>query len=174
MLNKPLTKQLILLSDSKGNYLKPYTEYTDKYGHSVDFACKKGARFCDSYIWLDKFLPGKVQKYKQVVLYVFLGTGDLTVRQGKYIQLRHSSDRIAVSYLQSQIDRYIKFVSEFPSVSLIFLDSVPYSIQEWNKSRGHRDPNTFLHQDLKLYERICPVNDYIRHVNYSAGMKSPN
>ena len=109
-----------------------------------------------------------------MVLYVFLGTCDLTVRQGKYIQLRHLSDRVAVSYLQSQIDRYINFVSEFPSVSLIFLDIVPYSIQEWNKSRGHRDPNTFLHQDLKLNERICLVNDYIRHVNYSAVVKSPN
>ena len=86
VLNKPLTKHLNLLSDSKGNYLKPYTEYTDKYGHSVDFACKKGTRFCYSYIWLEKILPGKVQKYKQVVFYVFLGTCDLTVRQGKYIR----------------------------------------------------------------------------------------
>ena len=73
VLNKPLSKHPILLGDSKGNYLKPYTEYIEKYGYSIDFACKKGARFCDGYIWLELDLPLKVQMYKQVVLYVFLG-----------------------------------------------------------------------------------------------------
>ena len=174
ILNRPLRKQPILLSDSKGNYLKPYTEYIEQYGYTIDLACKKGARFCDSYFWLERNLARKVQNYNQVVLFVLLGTCDLTVRKGKYIQLRHSSDSIAVSYLQSQIDRYIRFVSEFSSVTLIFLDIVPYSIKEWNKSRGHSDPDLFLQQDLELYERICLVNDYIRHVNYCAGVKSPN
>ena len=106
---------------------------------------------------------------------MFLGNCDLTLRQGQFFNLRHNSDSIAVSYLQSQIHKYIKFVSEFPSVKLIFLEIVPHSIQKWNKSGGNKEPKIFLQQDIVFYERICLINDYcIRQVNYNAGVKSPN
>ena len=58
-------------------------------------------------------------------------------------------------------------------MKLIFLEIVPHSVQEWNKSRGHKEPRIFLQQDIVLYERVCLINDCIRHVNYNAGVKPP-
>lgn len=178
-----LTKQPILIADSKGNYLKYHSDIIENFGYTVDFECRKGARFVDYYYWLRDNLQRKVHQYGRIVLYIYLGTCDLTHfiqsdpltrrRRQNFIELRHNDDRIAVEYLRYQIDRYFHFVASFPTVSIVFLEIPPYSIQEWNKSRGHPDPKSFLSQDLILYERISLVNDYIKSVNQLTGVRSP-
>ena len=103
------------------------------------------------------------------MIYCFVGTCDLTRfiesnptekrKHQKFIELRHSSDFEAVQSLIYEINRYLKFISKFPSVKIIFLEIPPYSIREWNKAKGHPDPDSFLSQDLALYERLSLVND---------------
>lgn len=168
-----LTKQPILIGDSKGNYLKSHSDLIEQFHSFIDFQCRGGARFADYFPWLVKNLQKKVDRYGCITLYIFLGTCDLTTRKGKYIELRHTDDAIAVSYLKYQIDRFFNFVSNFPTVSIVFLEIPPYSIQEWNKSRGHRDYKSFLSQDLALYERLSLVNEYIKTVNERTNVKSP-
>lgn len=168
-----LSKQPIIIGDSKGNYLKPHSDLITQFGYNIDFECKGGARFIDYYYWLQSNLRKKVNKYGQVVLYVFLGTCDLTVRKGKFIELRHTDDATAISYLKYQIDRFRHFISQFHAVSVVFLEIPPYSIQEWNKSKGHKDPKSFLSQDLALYERLSLVNEHIKLLNELANVRSP-
>ena len=168
-----LIKQPILIGDSKGNYLKSHSDLFAQFGFNLDFECRGGARFVDYYYWLQSNLYKKVNKCGSIVLYIFLGTCDLTIRKGKFIELRHSSHDSAVSYLIYQIDRFRSFIARFPSVSVVFLEIPPYSIQEWNKSRGHRDPKSFLSQDLALYERLCSVNEHIKAVNDQKHFRSP-
>lgn len=168
-----LRKQPILISDSKGNYLKNHSDLFDQYGYFVDFQCRSGARFGDYLSWLNYNLDKKVRQYGNIILYVWLGTCDLTFRKGRFIDLRHNNDSIAVSYLKHQINRYCEFVSNYPTVSLVFLEIPPYSIISWNRSRGHRDPTSFHSQDLILYERICLVNEYIKEVNRLSSVVSP-
>lgn len=171
--NGRLTRQPILLSDSKGNYLKPHSDLITQFHSNLDIQCRGGARFQDYYCWLRSNLHKKVNCYGDITLYVFLGTCDLTLREGKYIQLRHDDVTVAFAYLKYHIDRYISFISQFPSVKLVFLEIPPYSIQAWNKSKGHRDPDCFLSQDLSLYESISLVNEYIRIVNERTCVTSP-
>lgn len=168
-----LWKQPILISDSKGNYLKTHSDLIEQFHHHIDFQCRGGARFVDYFHWLKYNLAKKVTQYGHIIIYCFLGTCDLTLRKGKYIQLRHDDDRVAISYLQYQIDRYRDFVANFPTVSIVFLEIPPYSIQQWNKSKGHRDPSVFRSQDLILYERISVVNEYIKTVNERTSFRSP-
>lgn len=191
--NGTLKRKPILISDSKGNCLKPHSDLLSQFRYNIDFQCRGGIRFQEQYYWLLSNLKNKIRQYGNIVVYVWLGTCDLTLkisedvlvsvpgnsynnfrkRKTNFIELRHKTDREAVSYLQFQIDRIVSFVSGFPTVKLVFLEIPPYSIEEWNLSKGHRDPTSFHSQDLKLAERISLVNEYISYVNEKVSVKSP-
>ena len=168
-----LTKQPILIADSKGNYLKPHEDLIRQFGYSIDFQCFPGARFSDYYFWLKNNLHKKVRQFGQIVLYIWLGTCDFTYKKGREINLRHADDNAAVSYLKFQIDRYFDFVANFPTVSIIFLEIPYYSLESYYSSKGHRDPTIFRSQDLVLKERIALVNEYIKEVNQFTSVISP-
>lgn len=163
----------ILIADSKGNYLKSHSDIISNFGYSVEFVCRGGARFQDYFHWLRYNLENKVNQYGNIVLYIWLGTCDLSVKKGKFTELRHTDDSTAISYMKFQIDRYISFVSNFPSVTLVFLEIPPYSIKEWNHSKGFHNPQLFHSQDLILLERVSLVNEYIRLVNENTFVTSP-
>ena len=123
----------IFISDSKGNYIRNHSDLIEDFGYTIDFICKGGARFQDYYHWLTRNLHKKVHEFGNIVLFIWLGTCDLTSRQGKYIDLRHRDDATAISNLKFQIDRYCAFVSNFKTVKLVFLEIPPYSIEVWNR-----------------------------------------
>lgn len=174
-LEKPdtLSYTPILLATSKGNYLKFHSDLVDQYKINIEFHCKPGGRFADFYPWLARYLPGKVYKYGKIVLYIWLGTCDLTYKSGKFIQLRHSSDHEAVTYLIEQINKFQAYLKEYSaSVKPIFLEIPPYSIQVWNSSRGHQNPEIFKIDDSLLSHRIALVNEYIASINAVNGVTS--
>ena len=172
-LDSPLYKKPVLVSDSKGNYLRCHSDIIEEFGYNFEFACKGGARFQDQYNWLTRNLPRLVQKYGDLVLYIWLGTCDLTNRRGRFIDLRHSDDNTAVSYIKNQIDKFISYISHYPTVKFVFLEIPPYSIEHWNRSKGHSHPSSFHQNDLVLTERINLVNDYIREINEKSEVVSP-
>lgn len=183
----PLKYKPILVSDSKGNYLKNHSHIIEEKGYSIDFVCRGGLRFLDQFYWLKNNLQRKVNTYKHVVLYIWLGTCDLTVKnkivytdsnnkiiRRNYIDLRHSSDTTAVTYIQNQIKKYLDFVSHFPTVKIVFLKIPYYSIQYYNKYLGNENFASFRENDLRLTDRITLINDFIQEVNKSNGFRSPN
>ena len=157
----------------------------NQFHYSLEFQCRGGARFQDYFYWLQHNLSNKVAQYGKIVLYVWLGTCDFTVKSDLqdptvshrnfkkkiYIQLRHETVSEAVSYLKYQTARYLSIISNFPSVSVVFLEVPPYSIKQWNRNKGHRD--IFHSQDLILSERMSLVNEYIRFVNENNSVTSP-
>lgn len=156
----------ILISTSKGNYLKNHVDLARSYNLEIDFHCKPGGRFNDFYIWLNRELPTKLHTHKKVVLYIWLGTCDLSYKSGRFVYLRHVTDNAAVSYLIEQIDKFRKLLLRFgPSVKPVFLEIPPYSIQNWNLVKGHPDPGVFKADDVALGHRIALVNEYISCVN---------
>ena len=56
--------------------------------------------------------------------------------KSRCIELRHTDDSLAVVYLKNQVDKYLKDVASFPSVSIVFLEIPSYSKVEWNTSKG--------------------------------------
>ena len=95
-----------MLADSKGNYLKLYADLINQFRYSIEFQCRGGARFQDYFYWLQHNLSNKFAQYDKIVLYVWLGTCDFTVKSDlqdptvshrnfkkkNYIQLRHATD----------------------------------------------------------------------------------
>ena len=183
----PLKSKPILLSDSKGNYLREFSYLIENEGYSIEFICRGGLRFLDQYFWLQNNLRKKVDKYGYITLYCFLGTCDLTLKKTKYvtnshgksirknyIDLRHSTDAEAFTYIQTQIDRYVDFVSKFPTVKIVFLKIPLYSIQRYNKYLGNDDYADYRQSDFRLTDRIALCNDYIAEINRSNSVTSPN
>ena len=180
-----LTRKPIFLSDSKGRYIEKHRDLITQFGYSIEFNFFGGARFWNYYIWLQKNLAVKVEKYGDIVLYVWLGTCDLTVKHTEYekfgsrvkklqyIDLRHSSDAFAVNYVKQQIDKFIQYVSNFPSVKIVFLEIPCYSIVQYNKHLRYPQTEGFLEKEYILNERIGIINDYIREVNSNSGLDTP-
>ena len=182
----PLKYKPILLSDSKGNYLREFSSIIEETGYSIEFQCRGGLRLLDQFFWLRHNLYKKVNKYGHVVVFVWLGTCDLTVKKSEqlinehgirikrnFIDLRHNSEAEAVGYFRDQIVKYVNFVSQFPTVKIVFLDIPFYSIQEYNKYLGNRNCDAFKSSDLELTNRITLCNECIKLVNESMGVVSP-
>lgn len=183
--NGELSKQPILLSDSKAKYLVKYKSFIEDFGYFIDFQFRGGARFVDLYYWLQRNLHHKVQQYGNIVLYIWLGTCDLTEKKTvfdkvgskskkiTYIDLRHENDAFAIAYVQQQIEKFRRFVSSFPSVKIIFLEIPYYSIVQYNRHLRVTNPENYHDSDIILTERIGILNDYIREINEVSGFNTP-
>ena len=170
---KSQSKYAIIVSSSKGNYLKPHCDILESVGFQLEFACKPGATFPDRFHWLRRNLQNRVYYYTNIVLFVWIGTCDLTKKTDKFIELKHDTDEIAVNYCITQIQRFLGFVSSFPTVEIVFLEIPPYSISRWNAYQGHQDCDQFKSQDLILDNRVILVNEFIRQVNSYKQFTSP-
>ena len=68
MVHGTQTSKAILLSTSKGNYLRSHVDICHKYGIDLEFHCKPGARFGYFYPWLLDQLARKVREHSFVYL----------------------------------------------------------------------------------------------------------
>ena len=118
-------------------------------------------------------LSTKVKIYDQIVIFVWLGTCDLTKNKGSFISLQHGTDEEAVSYLPNRIQNFCSFAARVPSVKLVFLEIPPYSIVEWNRCKGQHSPLYFQKQDISLNTRIILVNEVFRQINDSRNFTYP-
>ena len=169
----PLCRYPILLTTSKGRYLKPHKDLLE--GVNLEIVSYPGGQFPTIFEWLCTDLYKRVSRYGKVVLYVWVGTCDLTCKKGKFIELRQSTDQASYAHCQFYIDKYLNYIrSNFTvqQVRLIFLEIPPYSIVEWNSFKNHPNPESFREQDKKLDTRLTAANSYINIVNDNAGVIS--
>lgn len=161
---RAFNKTPIILSDSKGKYLKLQRNLAIESG--VRFWHKKGATTRDSYKYLEGQIEEAVRHYKNIVFYVWLGTCDLTDfnRKNRYISLR-SRDSSSVNDIINNFRRIYALVAKYKTVELVFLEIPVYSIVCWNKYQGHKFSEQFQNDDLKLEEQINTVYSFIRETN---------
>ena len=124
--------------------MRKHADLIKQFGYFIVFECTSGARFVDYYYWLQRMFSRKVRQYG----HCWLGTCDVTHfiesdsvekrKRHKFIELRHKPDNEAVQYLIYQINRYLRLISRFPTVKIIFLEIPPYSIRKWNETEGHK------------------------------------
>ena len=185
--NGILTKKPILLAESKARYIEQYRDLIDQFGYSIELNYFGGASFWNYYVWLQKNLAAKVDLDVEIVLYIWLGTCDLTVKHTEYqkdnklkngsklqfIDLRHTSDTFAVSCVTEQISKFSKYVSKFPTVQMVFLETPFYSILKYNQHLRCPQADNFLDKEYILNERVGILNDFIRQVNWDSGFNAP-
>lgn len=168
-----LVKTPVLVTSSKGVYLRRHTDLISEYNFNLKFQCQPGGTFKFGYSWLNRNIHQLIKSYGQVHVYVWLGTCDLTNKaKSGYIALSHDSDAACEEYVKEHVDKIKTFLGQFPTVSFTFLEIPPYSIKLWNQNKGHKHPAEFDLQDSILARRITILNSYLQQVNQIAGVSS--
>lgn len=72
----------IVVSDSKGRYLKSYVEQEIKWIH------QSGASTDDIYRWLSRNINKLISEYQKVAIYIWTGTCDATFKENKCINVK--------------------------------------------------------------------------------------
>ncbi|CAG2243268.1 unnamed protein product [Mytilus edulis] len=152
----------ILISDSKGNYLKTHIE--TEIDHKIRWYCERGRSTIAGYSWLESNIQRLTDRLDSVHVYVWLGTCDLTPYKRPFISLALPTDNI----LQTIFDTYDKFITllaKYPNSHITFLEIPIYSIVEWNKYQKHQQPSSFTPQDELLISQLEKLNCYIKELN---------
>ena len=151
----------VVLSDSKGKYLQHEIDISHFYSDII-WMCKPGKGLQFILDWLKQNVLkifhnlGSVQ----VALYIFVGTCDLTIKDGRYISLK-SQDSSNVSERCSSFQELNDFVCSLENVTPTFLELPHYSIYWWNKFKGHSAPVEFIDSDKTLKTQIELVNKFL-------------
>ncbi|XP_053397849.1 uncharacterized protein LOC128556498 [Mercenaria mercenaria] len=159
----------VFVSDSKGRYLKAVAESKDSV--HVEWFCKSGSASIDTYNWLCRNLENLRTKYHEISLYIWTGTCDFTVKEKKFISLRKSPND-GLESLKTYLLK-IKELCSSAKVKLTFLQIPYYSIQLWNKAKGHPEPDQFKSDDKRLNTLIDAANEFIDSLNCALGSYSP-
>lgn len=168
--DKHLTFTPVVLSDSKARYLQ--SEVVHPAEQKIVWWYESGASAKSQLDFLKDNLELKLHRYPRIVLYIWLGTCDLTKKEGKFIELK-ARDNSAVSELINTLKEIHKFVSGFPTVKLVYLELPYYSIFHWNATKHHETPGKFKHDDFLLKEQIDAVNSFVRESNILLRKYSP-
>ena len=108
-----------------------------------------------------------------LTVYVWVGTCDLTDKTGSFIDLR-SENYSAVNRLCAFYKQIYEYLSEYPTITCIFLELPYYSIYLWNITHQHSNPEQFRAKDKILEGQIDETNKYIRSLNTLMHRNSPD
>ncbi|KAK3100171.1 hypothetical protein FSP39_015731 [Pinctada imbricata] len=164
-------QQPVILSDSKGKWLQ--REITNEADGELIWWSKSGAKIEDSTRWLRTNIARKIIQLRDVWLYVWLGTCNLTAKNKKYISLKSETDE-EILRIEKYYKEIIKIVDKYPGSKITILEIPLYSIKCWNQNKGHKNPSAFEDQDTKLEQQILKLNTRIRTINASLGNHSPS
>lgn len=163
----------ILLSDSKGLNLRNQVRVNPE--SFIEFWCQTGATAENRLQYLRDNLATKLQAVPNIALYVWVGTCNLTSRNGDFIQLT-ARDNSATSRLISTLRDIYHFVRTFDNnqIKLVFLRIPIYSISEYNVYNGYSgDIAELKYDDRLLAQQIEQVNFFIEDTNRLLHAYSP-
>ena len=169
-LSKPFTpnaqysqyRHPVLLSDSKG--------YTLSLNHQgvfpLELWCHSGAGSENRITCLEGKLPGALEVHHRLIVYVWVGTCDVTRKDKDDPRLYiRNKDQTTKETIVRQIRRAYDIVSRYnDKVKLQFIDLQPASIKGWNIE--HKLPVTasVLEDDKIIYEQVQDINKSITEV----------
>ena len=169
----------VIISDSKGRYLQNCVEPNKCPENEILWIWKSGATTFERYLWLKENIDYLISKYHALSVYIFTGTCDLTIKQqvkvgrkskrSKYVQLR---DKCCVSLLERHYVM-IQRLLQRKQVKVTFLHCPYYSLERYNKRKGHPQPSVFKTYDKTLTEYVNSLNIYIDQLNKQMGTYSP-
>jgi len=157
----------VILIDSKARYLEQEVISTSEKKLQWWYAGSATAN--DQLRYLKDNLEIKLHRHPRILLYIWVGTCNLTRKNGDFIELK-PRDNLAVHELTKTI---YAFVSDFPTVKLSFLELPYYSIFHWNAYKKHPTPGEFKNDDFLLMDQIGQINSFIRETNILLRKYSP-
>ena len=167
---KPRQFKPVIFSDSKGNYIQEWAN-NEFVGRQIEWRTYRGATTRDLVTRIGDSLNTLISRHGKIHIYLWSGTCDLTVKDGRYIKLRPNPDHILgqltgelMSLEESATNRGFK----------ITLLNVPnYSLVTWNSIKGHPNPTQFTADDIELRRRVQVINTVIDDINLRRDVRSP-
>lgn len=168
----------ILLSDSKGLRLRSQVRVNPE--SLIEFWCEPGATATNRLEYLKQHLPSELARVRHsgqrnlVTIFVWVGTCDLTVKQGSYIYLKSNTNSAVFALCQTLKDIY-HYCREFgQAVKLVFLQFPVISIYRYNYFHNYGNGVwKFRQDDIVLHSQIDNVNRYINDLNRVLHVDSP-
>lgn len=122
--------------------------------------------------WLSQNICSLVRTNNKVSIYVWVGTCDFTLKEGRFISIKPDISSSLVKFKEN-LDSIKRLANQEPTVKLTFLQLPIFSITEWNKTKGHANPDSFKDSDQDLHRYIKSANQYIGELNDSLGTTTP-
>lgn len=148
-----------LLSDCKGFAIKRRIELD-----FVEFLCGPGWRTTPAVDFLDNYL--KANSNKKYLIYIWQGTCDISVKEGKFTRVRCFENSV-IDHILSQYHRVIEIVNQYQNTKVKFIEVPCFSVFAYNKFKGHTDPDSFKDQDKEIFREVEQLNSSIREINSS-------
>lgn len=167
----PLYYKPVVISDSKGRYLKLCVNRDSPLENCVEWYYKSGSTSSDVVQWARRNVVKLTSKYRNVCMYVWVGTCDLTVKEGRLISLRTN-----IEQQQNKLEQNLVSINEIckaHNIKTVFLHVPYYSIKIWCESRGYSCPPSVVNDDRQLSSTIDSVNNFIDNLNSSSNVMSP-
>ncbi|MEW8544374.1 MAG: hypothetical protein AB2693_12640, partial [Candidatus Thiodiazotropha sp.] len=158
-----------ILTDSKGDYLSRHI--SNRVENNIVWWTKKGRTSSEGLNWLVQNFDRIQRRHKHLCIYIWLGTCDLTVKSGKYVSLQENADesyRKLIGNLKS-LSRF----AEDKHFKIVFLEVPFISLEKYNGFYGHKTPEIFHNDDLRLQELFNCTNEEIVKLNKRNSTHSP-
>lgn len=128
--------------------------------------CESGATAGNRLQFLKDNLQHELQNLNLITLYVWVGTCNVTRKEGHFIYLV-SKDNSTVDNLISELKEVYHFTRQFENqVKLVFLHIPLFSIYKHNVYHNFQDKvEQFKDEDILLHAQISAVNFYIKDTN---------
>ena len=129
-----ITKTPIILLDSKGLRLKNVLSDIAGFGNNIIWWCASGAKSEEQYQFLVRNLSTELFRHPNIVLYVWIGTCDLSTKEGSVLSLRTRQGNETVR----KITDCYRGIKTFQSVEIVYLELPQASIWRWNQKHSRR------------------------------------
>ena len=161
-LNEFSNENVMLVGDSKVRHI--YNEMADI--NYVRMLWRSGAELNNTQLvpQVDRY----VRRYNNPTIIVWFGTCELTHFTGntrKYIDIVPNFDNIVFTLMTRYVAYKQRLIQFRPTTRVVFLDVPFYSIINWNKQKGHPNPNSFLENQERLECAIIELNAATKQIN---------
>lgn len=154
---KRTNNKVVLLSDSKGSYLKSQLRNTER--DQIEIITVKGATARTQRLTQELFRNYSHESNPTII--IWLGTCELTYKTGNEVKIDESVNK--QRQISNIIDNYTnlksKILEHIPNANIIFLECPYYSIERWNKTGINTE------QDKKLKDLVDNLNSEIALLN---------
>ncbi|CAG2188875.1 unnamed protein product [Mytilus edulis] len=154
-------KTPILVSDSKGFTLRNACKEKE---FPLESWSKSGATTEVLVDLIKSRIEKSIKRHQHVIIYLWSGTCDLTKKEGRFIKLKSHSKQ-SIQTIEEQYNRAINIVSKYQNAEIKFIDCPLLSISNWNKYKGHKNPETYKVEDFLVTKQIQELNYKIYQLN---------
>ena len=141
-------KTPILVSGSKGFTLRNACSQQE---FPLESWCIAGAKTSALVDLIQERIEKAIKKHRNIVIYVWSGTCNITAKEGKFIKLRHRDNK-TIDLIVNQYRRAIKIVDKFPGAEIKFIDCSLQSIVKYNTTKGHKKTSNIQIRRLQSHK----------------------